>query len=267
MKNNTPIGIFDSGVGGLSVLSNIHRLLPNESLAYVADSLYAPYGAKNSQVVIDRSIAATDFLVNQQNAKMIVVGCNTATATAINQLRTSFKVPIIGMEPAVKPATEATIVNKVGVLATTGTLESAKFSALLASHSEEIEFYIQPCPGLVDLIEQGLLYDSKLYRLLKIYLEPFKKNNVDTIVLGCTHYIFIRKLIEELMGPEVEIIDTGNAVAKQVERKLIEFNLQNHTLDVQNSIWTNHPDEDFKKIIKLFLTKSNFRYKFFSNWS
>ena len=155
MKNIQPIGIFDSGVGGISVMSHIQCLLPNESLAYLADSLNAPYGIKSNEFITERSKAAINFLIKEQSAKLIVMACNTATASSINNLRQVFQVPIIGMEPAIKPATQATICKKVGVLATNGTLGSTKFSALLESYSGNIDFYTQPCPGLVELIEEG----------------------------------------------------------------------------------------------------------------
>ena len=155
MTNNSPIGIFDSGIGGLSVMSNIHTLLPTESLSYIADSHYAPYGGMSSKSIIERSVAATKFLINHQDCKLIVVACNTATAYAVNELRRLYDIPIVGMEPAVKPASRASKLGRVGILATSGTLESAKFSSLLDIHSEKVQFFTQACHGLVDLIEQG----------------------------------------------------------------------------------------------------------------
>ena len=266
MNNFRPIGIFDSGIGGLSVMSNIHRLLPFESLSYIADSLNIPYGTKDPKIILNRSIAATDFLVNKQEAKIIVVACNTATAISINELRDKFKVPIIGMEPAVKPASEASIVNKVGVLATSGTVDSAKFSALLDSHSKTVKFFIKPCPGLVDLIEQGLIDSPEVNKLVESYCLEFKKNDVDTIVLGCTHYFFIKDLIKNLMGPEIQIIDTGYAVAKQLKRKLDEFNLHNSFDRKQIKIWTNQSDNNNKNVIKRILADLDINYDLFSIW-
>ena len=149
MKKTQPIGIFDSGVGGITVMSHIHDLLPDESLAYVADSLYAPYGLKSNHEILDRSKAVIDYLIKEKSVKLIVVACNTATAAAIKELRQLYEIPIVGMEPAIKPATKSTKCKRVGILATNGTLESAKFSALLETYSGDIEFYTQPCPGLV----------------------------------------------------------------------------------------------------------------------
>ena len=267
MKNTHPIGIFDSGVGGISVMRHIQCLLPNESLAYVADSLYAPYGIKSNDVVLERSKVAIDYLINKKFAKVIVVACNTATAAAIQELRQVYQIPIIGMEPAIKPATKATICKKVGILATNGTLESAKFSALLETYSGDIKFYTQPCSGLVELIERGQINDLPVKNLIEEYLKPFIYSEVDTIVLGCTHYIFIRNIIEKIMGPEVRIIDTGLAVARQVKNELEKFSLQNNLEGKSYSISTNSINREMEKIIKSITINSDFKFSYFDSWS
>jgi len=267
MKNTHPIGIFDSGVGGISVMRHIQCLLPNESLAYVADSLYAPYGIKSNDVVLERSKVAIDYLINKKFAKVIVVACNTATAAAIQELRQVYQIPIIGMEPAIKPATKATICKKVGILATNGTLESAKFSALLETYSGEIEFYTQPCPGLVELIELGRIDDLSIKNLIQKYLDPLIERKVDTIVLGCTHYVFIRKIIENIMGPEVKIIDTGLAVAKQLKNELEKFSLQNKSKEKSYSISTNSVNREMEEIIKSIFINSDFKFSYFDSWN
>ena len=151
MKKIQPIGIFDSGIGGITVMSHIQSLLPDESLAYVADSFYAPYGLKSNHEILTRSKVIIDYLIKNKSAKLIVVACNTATAAAIKDLRQIYEIPIIGMEPAIKPATKSTKCKRVGILATNGTLESAKFSALLETYSGEIKFYTQPCPDWLSL--------------------------------------------------------------------------------------------------------------------
>ena len=267
MKNTQPIGIFDSGVGGISVMSHIQSLLPNESLAYVADSLFAPYGLKSNDVILERSKTAIDYLIKKQSVKLIVVACNTATAAAIQELRQIYQIPIIGMEPAIKPATKATICKKVGILATNGTLDSAKFSALLETYSGEIDFHTQPCPGLVELIEQGRTDDSSIKNLIRKYLDPLIEIKVDTIVLGCTHYVFIRNIIENIMGPEVIIIDTGLAVAKQVKSELENFSLQNKSAEKYYSISTNSINRKMEKIIKSITINSDFKFNYFDSWS
>ena len=267
MKKTQPIGIFDSGVGGISVMSHIQSLLPNESLAYVADSLYAPYGMKSNDVILERSKTAINYLIKKKSAKLIVVACNTATAAAIKELRQIYHIPIIGMEPAIKPATKATICKKVGILATNGTLESVKFSALLDAYSGDIEFYTQPCPGLVELIEQGKVNDLSTKLLIQKYLDPLIEKKVDTIVLGCTHYIFIRELIKNRMGAEVKIIDTGLAVAKQVARELKKFSLQNKSNEKNYSIFTNSQNLKMEAIIRSMATNSDFDYSYHDSWN
>jgi glutamate racemase len=219
VANSAPIGIFDSGVGGLSVLRHIREVLPREHLLYVADSAHAPYGGKSPQEIQARSMALTGFLI-EQGAKAIVVACNTATAAAIGLLRERFLLPIIGMEPAVKPAVAATHNGVVGVLATTGTLRSAQFAALLENYGKSVRVVTQGCPGLVEMVEAGQLDAPETRRLLQHYLEPLLAEGVDTLVLGCTHYPFLRPLIEELTGGKVALIDTGVAVARQVGRRL-----------------------------------------------
>ena len=267
MKNTQPIGIFDSGVGGISVMSHIQSLLPNESLAYVADSLFAPYGLKSKDVILERSKTAIDYLIKKQSSKLIVVACNTATAAAIQELRHIYEIPIIGMEPAIKPATKATICKKVGILATNGTLESAKFSALLETYSGDIKFYTQPCSGLVELIERGQINDLPVKNLIEEYLKPFIYSEVDTVVLGCTHYVFIRNIIEKIMGPEVRIIDTGLAVARQVKSELEKFSLQNNLEGKSYSISTNSVNREMEKIIKSITINSDFKFSYFDSWS
>ena len=222
--SDAPIGIFDSGVGGLSVLRHIQEELPYENLLYVADSAHAPYGGKAPQEIQARSIALTEFLVGQ-GAKAIVVACNTATAAAIGVLREQFGVPVIGMEPAVKPAVTATRSGIVGVLATTGTLKSAQFAALLESYGKSVRVVTQGCPGLVECVERGELDTSETRKLLLHYIEPLLAEGADTLVLGCTHYPFLKPLLEEHTAGKVALIDTGAAVARQVRRRIEEAGL------------------------------------------
>jgi glutamate racemase len=222
--SKAPIGIFDSGVGGLSVLRHIREELPHEDLLYVADSAHAPYGGKSPQEIQARSLALTEFLVGQ-GAKAIVVACNTATAAAIGLLRERFALPVIGMEPAVKPAVTATRSGVVGVLATTGTLKSAQFAALLESYGKDVRVVTQGCPGLVECVERGELDAPETRELLRHYIEPLLAEGADTLVLGCTHYPFLKPLIEELTAGRVALIDTGAAVARQVRRRIEEAGL------------------------------------------
>lgn len=221
-----PIGVFDSGVGGLSVLRRIQADLPGESLVYVADSGYAPYGERSAEFVTQRAFAIAGFLL-EQGIKALVVACNTATAAAIRALRDRYEaqLPIIGIEPALKPAISNSRSGIVGVLATEHTVRSDKFTALLGQHGHRARVVVQPCPGLADCVERGDLNGACPRTLLARYLEPLLAQGVDTLVLGCTHYPFLLPLIQHLAGPEVTIIDPSPAVARQLYRRLEAGNL------------------------------------------
>ncbi|ADQ85248.1 glutamate racemase [Methylovorus sp. MP688] len=239
--HDSPVGVFDSGVGGLSVLAHIRQALPQESLIYAADSMHAPYGSKSQAFIIDRAIQLSDFLISR-GAKALVVACNTATAAAISELRSRYAIPIIGMEPAVKPAAAATRSGVIGVLATSGTLQSAQFAALLESYGRQVRVETQACVGLVECIERGELQTADTRQLLEKYIQPLLEAGADTLVLGCTHYPFVRPLIEELAGPEVAIIDTGAAVARQLKHRLQEADLlkdDSYKMPGVTEFWSN----------------------------
>ncbi|MFU8787421.1 MAG: glutamate racemase [Methylobacter sp.] len=214
-----PIGIFDSGVGGLSVLQEIRRTLPGEHLLYVADSAHAPYGDKSQQFIETRSIALSEFLLGQ-NVKAIVVACNTATGAAVTTLRSRFAMPIIAMEPAVKPAATHTRSGVIGVLATRRTLASDNFVRLFARYGSDVQILGQACPGLVEQVEAGDLSGAKTRLLLERYLLPLLEQKADMIVLGCTHYPFLAPLIQDIAGTSVTVIDSAAAVARQLQRRL-----------------------------------------------
>jgi len=216
-----PIGVFDSGVGGLSVLRHVRAMLPGEDLLYVADSAHAPYGDKSAQFIEARAMAIAEFLV-ARDAKALVVACNTATAAAIAALRQRFDLPIVGMEPAVKPAAEATRSGVIGVLATSGTLDSGKFAELVQRFGSQARVIVQPCPGLVEQVELGDLAGPLTRRLLEGFVAPLLDAGADTLVLGCTHFPFLEPLLRELVGGEVAIIESGAAVARQLVRRLAE---------------------------------------------
>lgn len=209
------IGVFDSGLGGLSVLRALHRQLPQAPLRYLADSANAPYGDRSEAFIVERSQRIAQHLV-AQGAKLLVVACNTATAAAVASLRERWPaLPIVGVEPGLKPAAAATRNGRVGVLATTGTLRSEKFRQLLARQSDAVQITAQPCPGLVDLIERGALDTAELRAMVERCCAPLREAGVDTVVLGCTHYPFVQHLIAAAMGPQVQIIDTADAVARR----------------------------------------------------
>lgn len=227
MHRENPIGVFDSGVGGLSVLREIRRQLPYEDLLYVADSAHAPYGDKSEQFILDRSIAIVDFFVSQQ-VKAIVVACNTATGAAVRELRLKYTLPMIAMEPAVKPAAERTQTGIIGVLATSRTLASNNFQKLFARFADQVKIVSQSCPGLVEQIELGDLCGDKTRALISQYVQPLVAQNVDIIVLGCTHYPFLAPLIQEIVGPLVAVIDSGSAIARELKARLEKAEIQSN---------------------------------------
>jgi glutamate racemase len=222
MQSAGAIGVFDSGVGGLSVLQHIRQTLPHENLIYVADSGHVPYGGKSPAYIEARSLAITRFLISQ-GAEAIVIACNTATAAAAHTLRVKFnKMPILAMEPAVKPAVTVTQSHVVGVLATVGTLESARFAALLEKYGGwRVKIVTQGCPGLVEQVERGELHSERTRELIVRYTAPLLQKGADTLILGCTHYPFLAPLIREVVGEHIKLIDTGAAVARHLQNRLV----------------------------------------------
>jgi glutamate racemase len=249
MNASSPIGIFDSGVGGLSVLREIRMAFASEDIFYVADSAFVPYGDKSPQLVEARSIAIAEFLVDRK-AKAIVVACNTATGAAITTLRSRFSVPIIGIEPAVKPAVGKTASGVVAVLATSATLSSDKFANLLARFGGDADILIQPCPGLVEQVETGELHGEKARALTAKYVLPLLERGADTIILGCTHYPFLAPLIREIAGPGVSIVDPNAAIALELRRRLEGKGLLSRDSSPgTDQFWTSGAPEDVKPVI------------------
>lgn len=214
-----PIGVFDSGVGGVSVLAKMVRTLPNEKYIYFADSKYAPYGVRSLEEVKELSLNAVDFLCNQ-GIKALVVACNTATSVAINHIREKLSIPVIGMEPAVKPAVELGNEGKIVVMATPLTLSQHKFNLLLHRFGEQAEIIPLPCPGLVELIESGHTSGEEIEKYLRTLFADVDVKNLSSVVLGCTHYIFVRDEVTRLVGPGVEVIDGNCGTVKHLERTL-----------------------------------------------
>lgn len=213
---NRPIGVFDSGIGGLSVLRHLCRHLPNSEIIYVADQVHVPYGTKSAETIRHFSHEITQFLLSL-NCQLIVVACNTASAAALHTLRAQYpEIPFVGMEPAVKPGARATRTGKVGVLATASTFESQRYALLMARFAQGVELIQNPCLGLVELIERGELDSAETHSLLRSILEPMLDQNVDTLVLGCTHYPFVQSQIAKIVGNGVTIIDPAPAVARYV---------------------------------------------------
>ena len=218
-----PIGIFDSGVGGLSVLKSVQELLPNEDLIYLADQAHVPYGSRSLVEVSKFSEGITRYLV-EQNAKLVVVACNTASAAALHHLREVFPlVPFVGMEPAVKPAAETTRSGVVGVLATPATFQGELYASVIERFAAGVKVLQDTCPGLVMEIDRGNLDTLGVYAILEEALKPMLAEEIDTVVLGCTHFPFVIPAIQDIVGAEVRVIDPSPAIARQVQR-LLETN-------------------------------------------
>lgn len=237
-----PIGVFDSGVGGLSVLRALRAALPHERFVYLADSAYAPYGEQGDAYVGARTHAITQYLLEQHHIKALVVACNTATAAAIHEVRNRYPdLPLVGLEPAIKPALAVTHTGRVGVIGTRGTLTSAKFGKLLSSLADQAQFVVQPCDGLAHAIERSVAQPkpplgtpvgaTETGALCERYIQTMgdfgtAPGQIDTLVLGCTHYIFVAHELRALVGPQVQFIETGEPVARQTRRLLETAGLQ-----------------------------------------
>lgn len=237
--NTQPIGLFDSGVGGTSIWKEINALLPYENTLYLADSKNAPYGTHSKEKIIELSIKNTQYLVNK-GCKIIVIACNTATTNAIAVLRKQFNVPIIGIEPAIKPAALKTQTKAVGILATKGTLSSALFHQTTDLYATGITIIERIGEGLVQLIEDGKIESEEMTALLKLYTKPMVDSNIDYLVLGCTHYPYLIPQLLKLLPKNINIIDSGMAVAKHTKATLESNNLINpNTTSSENIFYIN----------------------------
>ncbi|KVU10228.1 glutamate racemase [Burkholderia ubonensis] len=220
-----PVGVFDSGLGGLSVLRAVRAQLPDESFVYVADSRNAPYGPRDEAFITERTLAIGEWLA-REGAKALVVACNTATAQSIAAIRERLAIPLVGVEPGIKPAAALSASGIAGVLATQSTLASARFQALLDRYGAGRRFICQPGHGLVEAVERGDTHSPALRALLDGYLQPMLDAGADTLVLGCTHYPFFTETIRDLVGDRLTIVDTSDAIARQLARVLDERGLR-----------------------------------------
>lgn len=226
-KPDAPIGIFDSGVGGLSILRAIRQQLPDEELLYLADQAHVPYGSRSLTEVRSFSTDITRFLL-EKKAKLIVVACNAASAAGLRHLRETFPdTPFVGMEPAVKPAAEQTNSGVVGVLATPATFQGELYASVIERFAQDVMILQDTCSGLVTEIEAGRVSGGETRRILELAIKPMLAKGLDTVVLGCTHYPFVIPLIQEIVGPEVRVIDPAPAIARQTARLLNKFELSN----------------------------------------
>lgn len=248
MINENPIGLFDSGIGGTSIWKEVHALMPYENTIYLADSKNAPYGLKSKDEIIALSCKNTEFLL-ENNCKIIVVACNTATTNAIKELRAKYDVPFIGIEPAIKPAALQSKTQKIGILATKGTLNSELFHKSVANHPD-VTIIEQIGHGLVQLIENGDMNSAEMEELLKSYLNPMMEKNIDYLVLGCSHYPYLIPQIKKIIPPQIKIIDSGEAVARQTQKILEQSHLLNLTNKKSSQIfYTNSEPEVLKNIL------------------
>ena len=240
-KTQCPIGVFDSGVGGISELRELVARMPNENYIFFGDSKNAPYGTKTLGEVQKLTCADAEYLVSQ-NVKALVVACNTATSAAINILRREYAdMPVIGIEPALKPAVHAREYPRVLVMATPMTLREEKFHALMQKFETEADILPLPCPGLVEFVERGELDGAELERFLRELFAPYKEKPVDCVVLGCTHYPFVRGMIQKVLGSRVLVFDGGEGTARETQRRLKECGLCNPSgekgkITLQNSL-------------------------------
>lgn len=248
--NPRPIGIFDSGVGGTTIWREINQQLPNEDTIYLADSKNAPYGERSKEEILQLSIKNTEYLLGQ-GCKLIVVACNTATTNAISYLRNHYKVPFIGIEPAIKPAALNSKSKKVGILATKGTLSSELFHSTSENHASGITVLEREGTGLVPLIEAGKVGSPETKALLVQFLNPMLEEGIDYLVLGCTHYPYLIPVLREILPPDVVILDSGLAVARQTETVLKQNKLLNplHS-PTSHSFYTNANVEILKDFLK-----------------
>lgn len=254
---NSPVGIFDSGVGGISVLRAIREQMPEESIIYFGDQGHVPYGSRSMEQIQSFSEAITRFLL-EHGAKIIVVACNTASAAALKDLREKFAdVQFVGMEPAVKPAAERTQTGKVGILATPATFQGALYASVVERFANGVELFQDTCPGLVQQIEQGNLNGAETRRILENALMPMLEKNIDTVVLGCTHYPFVIPLIQQIVGENIRVIDPAPAVAKQTGRLLEAQGMENKSESKgQVKFYTSGNPDAFKSLLPTLLGES-----------
>jgi glutamate racemase len=246
-----PLGFFDSGVGGLSVVAEVQRLLPYEPLLYYADTRHCPYGERPPEEIRRLAVEASRFLISR-GAKLIVVACNTASSAALATLRETFPIPFVGMVPALKPASLASQTRQVLVLATAATVQGEVFAELVAQFAAGVQVHTQSCPGLVELVERGETRSEQVEPLLRRYLRPVAELGIDAVVLGCTHFVFLRQTIQRIVGEGVRVIDTGAAVARQVQRVLREKGLEAGAGGKRNlTLYVSGPEAAFRRALGL----------------
>lgn len=253
MNNRRPIGVFDSGVGGLSVLKELQKLLPKEDFIFIADQAHVPYGEKTTSQLCRLAHNVSEFLL-KKDAKLIVIACNTATCHTIDYLRKQFKVPFVGTVPAVKTAAEQTINKCIGVISTPATSESDYLGNLITNHAQGIKVINIGCTGLENAVEKGDINSKEVEALLKKYLEPIKKAEADAIVLGCTHYPFLKSKIRKHLGRDVKIIDSGKAISKRTLSLLKDSSFLNDR-GGKSYYFTTGDNKDLSRVASVLMEK------------
>ena len=254
MKNNA-IGVFDSGVGGLTVLAEIRKNLPNENIIYLGDTKNFPYGNKSKEEIIEFAIQNVETLI-KKNVKVIIIACGTATSQALDVLKTKFDIPIIGIiEPTVEYI-ESQKYREIGVIATEGTIRSGAWEQKLKEKISEINVTNKACPMLATIAEEGKAQSLEGRKVIKEYMKPFKEKHIDKIILGCTHYPIYEQIIREELGYEVELINTGVTVSKYLKNYLKENMLENDKNTKTQNIYLTKPEKEFKKIAKNILSEN-----------
>jgi len=246
---NGPIGIFDSGIGGITIYNEINKLMPNESIIYLSDNLNSPYGNKSKEEIKIFSTKNTNWLI-EKGCKIIVVACNTATTNSIDYLRNTYKIPFVGVEPAIKPAANNTKTGVIGVLATKGTLTSSLFNITSNDYCSEIKIIESDGKGLVELIENGIFSGEKLEKMLKLFIDPMISANIDYLVLGCTHYPLISKSLKKILPRNVKILDSGIAVAKQTKFLINKNRLVNQNDKSESIFYCNSTTSALEKVLE-----------------
>ena len=249
------IGIFDSGVGGLTVLAEIRKNLPNENIIYLGDTKNFPYGSKSKEEIIEFAIQNVEILINK-GVKVIVIACGTATSQAIEILKDKYDIPIIGIiEPTVEYVKNQNY-NEIGVIATEGTIRSGAWESKLKEGNAQIKVINKACPMLATIAEEGKAQSEEGRKVIKEYMKPFKEKKIDKIILGCTHYPIYEKIIREELGYDVELINTGVTVSKYLKSYLKINNLEKNTKNIKEEIYLTKPEQEFKEIAKNILNES-----------
>jgi glutamate racemase len=254
LDGDRPLGVFDSGIGGITILGEIRAQAPGESCIYVADSLEAPYGTKSPSAIKARCDGIVGFLLDQ-GVKAIVVACNTASVVALPYLRSRYHVPFIGLDPGIKPAAKLTATGRIGVLTTPTTASSERLEFLIHEFAYGTRVMTQVCPGLVPLIERGIVDGPEIDGLLRSYLAPIIEAGADVVVLGCSHYPLVRAAIERICGPRIKLVDPSSAIARQVSRVLSLRNLSSGGQAGNACYWTTGDVDEFARVLAVLTNR------------